>query len=156
MENTLNFEKYLQIIKGFSMEELSTKCDVPLETIMELALIYSKNKPSSIITGWGLHRYISGHIIFRFLDALAALTGNIGISGGGVSQGFEEFGFFDDSYSLDNLNLGRKLPMPTIGQAILEIKDPEIKMAFITSGNPVNLNPNSNKVKKPLKVWIMW
>jgi len=148
MKNTKNFEKYLQIIKGFSMEELSTKCDVPLETIMELALTYSQNKPSSIITGWGLHRYISGHIIFRFLDALAALTGNIGISGGGVSQGFEEFGFFDDSYSLDSLNLGRTLPMPTIGQAILETEDPEIKMAFITSGNPVNLNPNSNRVKK--------
>jgi anaerobic selenocysteine-containing dehydrogenase len=148
MKNTKNFEKYIQIIHAFSMDELSTKCDVPLETIMELALTYSQNKPSSIIMGWGLHRYIHGHIIFRFLDALAAITGNIGISGGGVSQGFEEFGFFDDSYSLDSLNLGRKLPMPTIGQAILETEDPEIKMAFITSGNPVNLNPNSNRVKK--------
>lgn len=143
-----NFGKYLQIIKGFSMEELSTKCDVPIGTIMNLALTYSQNKPSSIVTGWGLHRYMAGHITFRFLDALAAVTGNIGISGGGVSQGFEEFGFFNDSYSLDSLNRGRKLPMPTIGQAILKTEKPNIKMAFITSGNPVNLSPNSNRVKK--------
>lgn len=34
------------------MDELSTKCDVPDETIMELALSYSKNKASSIIPGW--------------------------------------------------------------------------------------------------------
>ena len=31
------------------------------------------------------------------IDALAAISGNIGISGGGVSQGFEEFGYFDNS-----------------------------------------------------------
>ncbi|SCG86481.1 molybdopterin-dependent oxidoreductase [Methanobacterium congolense] len=146
--NTKNFEKYLQIIYGFSMEELSIKCDVPTETITELALTYSQNKPSSIVTGWGLHRYMAGHLTFRFLDALAAITGNIGISGGGVSQGFEEFGFFDGSYSLDNLDKSRKLPMPTIGRAILKTEDPPIKMAFITSGNPVNLSPNSNRVKK--------
>lgn len=147
-ESTRNFEKYLQIIQGFSMKELSVKCDVSIETITELAVTYSQNKPSSIVTGWGLHRYISGHIIFRFLDAIAAITGNIGISGGGVSQGFEEFGFFNDSYALERPEIGRKLPMPTIGEAILKADHPPIKMAFITSGNPVNLNPNSNKVKK--------
>lgn len=144
---TKYFQSYMEILESWDLESLSNSCDVPLEQIEELALLYAGEKPSSIVTGWGMHRYKRGHITFRMLDALAALTGNLGVSGGGVSQGFEEYGFFDESCTLDNPERGSKLPMPTIGDAVLRA-DPPIKLIFVTSGNPLNLNPNSLKVKK--------
>jgi anaerobic selenocysteine-containing dehydrogenase len=83
------------------------------------------------------------------MDALAAVTGNIGVSGGGVTQGFEEYEYFNFSLELNELGKNqRKLPMPLIGEAILASDNPPIKLIFLASGNPINLNPNSMKVKK--------
>jgi anaerobic selenocysteine-containing dehydrogenase len=144
-----NFDSYKKILDQYSFEYLSNKCDVDLDEITELALAYANGKPSSIITGWGLHRYVQGHLAFRMIDALAAVTGNIGISGGGVSQGFEEFEYFDFSVELDEIGKNqRRIPMPEIGKAILDTDNPPIKLIFLASGNPVNLNPNSLKVKE--------
>lgn len=146
--HTKNFEEYKKILDEFNLDYLASKCDIDNKKIEELARIYTEG-PSSIILGWGIHRYKKGHQTFRMIDALAAISGNIGISGGGLTQGFEEFGFFDNS--LEGAELAeesRKLPMPTIGEAILNVENPKIKLAFITAGNPVAMNPNSKKVKK--------
>ena len=147
---TKNFDSYKEILDKFSLEYLSDKCCVDLDKIKALSLEYAQGEPSSIITGWGLHRYVQGHLAFRMIDALAAVTGNIGVSGGGVSQGFEEFEYFDfSSVELDERGKNqRKLPMPKIGETILDTDNPPIKLIFLASGNPVNLNPDSLKVKE--------
>jgi anaerobic selenocysteine-containing dehydrogenase len=145
--HTENFEKYQKILDDYTLEELAVKCDIPLFEVEKLVNLYL-NGPSSIITGWGLHRYLKGHLTFRMIDALAAVSGNLGISGGGVTQGFDEFGFFDDKWVAEELiPMQRKLPMPTIGQAILEARPP-VNLIFLTAGNPVAMCPNSWKVKK--------
>jgi anaerobic selenocysteine-containing dehydrogenase len=146
---TVNFEAYRSILDKYSLKFLSTECNVSMNVIRELAILYAEGNPSSIITGWGLHRYVQGHLTFRMIDALAAITGNIGVSGGGVSQGFEEFEYFDFALEMDELGINqRKIPMPTMGEAITQTNAPPIKLIFVASGNPVNLNPNSLKVKK--------
>lgn len=145
---TSNFHSYQQILDEYSLQDLSCKCGVEIPVLEELACIYAEGNPSSIVTGWGIHRYVQGHLAFRMIDALAAITGNIGVSGGGVSQGFEEYEYFDFSVQMDELGKTRReLPMPKIGEAILNTDHPPIKLIFIASGNPVNLNPNSLKVK---------
>ncbi len=149
---TKNFGSYKQILDNYSLKYLANKCCIDVTEIEELAFAYANGKPSSIITGWGLHRYIQGHLAFRMIDALVAVTGNIGVSGGGVSQGFEEFEYFDFSVELEDLGKNqRKLSMPQIGEAILNTDNPPIKLIFLASGNPVNLNPNSLKVKQGFK-----
>ncbi len=146
---TFNFNAYREILDKYPVELLSSECGVDMDLLHEMAVLYAEGKPSSVITGWGLHRYLQGHLTFRMIDALAAITGNIGVSGGGVTQGFEEYEYFDFSLKLDELGENqRTLPMPTIGDAILNTHDPPIKLIFVASGNPVNLNPNSLKVKK--------
>lgn len=149
--HAVNFKEYKKILDEFSLPYLASKCDISVKELEELARIYAEG-PGSIILGWGVHRYLKGHQTFRMIDALAAISGNIGISGGGVSQGFEEFGFFDNS--LEGAELAeytRKLPMPTIGDAILKAQNPQIKLIFISAGNPVAMNLNSRMVKKAFK-----
>ena len=150
LENyTSNFNSYQKILDEYSLESLSYKCGVEIQILEELALVYAEGNPSSIVTGWGLHRYVQGHLAFRMIDALAAMTGNIGVSGGGVTQGFEEYEYFD--FSVEKSEVGknqRQLPMPKIGESILNTDNPPIKLIFLASGNPINLNPNSLNVKK--------
>lgn len=145
---TKNFTSYKGLLDKYSLEFLSKKCDVSVNELKELALSYALGKPSSIVAGWGAHRYRHGHLAFHMMNALAAICGNIGVSGGGVTQGFEEYEFFDQSVELDDPGKARKLSMPKIGRAILETCDPPVELIFVASGNPVNLNPNSLIVKK--------
>ncbi len=148
---TENFKEFKKILDSFSLWDLGAECDVSMEKLEELAMLYAKT-PSSIILGYGVHRYKKGHQTFRMIDALAAISGNIGISGGGVSQGFEEFGYFDDSLKgVEFAENTRKFPMPLIGEAILKAENPSVKLIFISAGNPVAMNPNSHKVKKAFK-----
>lgn len=143
---TLNFPIFKQILQKFTLKYLADKCDLEPGKLEKLALAYVEGEPSSIVAGWGMHRYKQGHLPFHMMNALAAVTGNIGISGGGVTQGFEEYEYFDQKVELNQPT--RRLPMPTIGEAILKSDDPPVKLIFVASGNPVNLNPNSLKVKK--------
>ncbi len=146
---TQNFENFNEILENYTLSELSKKCKVHKDQIKNLVSLYTKNRPSSIITGWGMQRYKEGHTTFRMIDALAALAGNIGISGGGVSHGFEEYGFFNMNIQKNESGKNqRTISMPLVGEEILNATEPPIKMAVISSGNPVNLSPNSNKVKK--------
>lgn len=146
---TKNFEDYLNLLDTCSLEELSRITDITLDELFNLAILYTEGSPSSIILGWGLQRYKKGHLTFRLINALAAITGNIGKLGGGVSHGFDEYGYFNHDYALDESSTnGRKLAMPILGDEILQKHSPPIKLIFITAGNPLAMLANSSKVKK--------
>ncbi len=86
---------YRSLLDRFSLEELSRACDVRLPSIERLAEAYVAGRPTATLLGWGLHRFTLGHELVRAVDALGAVSGNIGLAGGGVSQGFEEWGPYD-------------------------------------------------------------
>lgn len=66
--------------------------------------------------------------------------------GGGVSQGFEEFGPYDPAgWGEDLCPPRRRLLMPRIGQELLDA-DPPVRLIMVVAGNPVNMAPNSAKV----------
>lgn len=147
--HTKYFNDYIEFLNEYSLNELSKITDVPLNELYEITRWYATGNPSSIILGWGLQRYQQSHLTFRFIDALAAITGNIGKSGGGVSHGFDEYGYFDHRYALDaQAPNQRKITIPIAGKSILQMKDPPIKLIFITAGNPLAMLANSSLVKK--------
>ena len=144
-----NFGAFEKILERFSLGELSQRCDVSLTQIHLLAEILSDSGPTSILLGWGLHRWMNAHYTIRAIDALSAISGNIGVAGGGVSQGFEEYGPYDASLQgFDLCPPRRKLLIPLIGQEILEAQEPPIKMIFVSAGNPLCQVANSQKVAK--------
>ncbi|ACU91521.1 molybdopterin-dependent oxidoreductase [Desulfomicrobium baculatum] len=148
MENhSVCADTYLSILAGYSAEELCTRCDVSVEDARFLAETLMRQKPTSTLLGWGLHRHEEAHLSIRAIDALAALSGNIGVSGGGVSQGFEEYGPYDQRLWGDDLNPPRRtLLLPRIGEEILTARDPEIRMIYVTAANPVCMAPNTSKM----------
>ncbi|MHC1788844.1 molybdopterin-dependent oxidoreductase [Solidesulfovibrio sp.] len=149
--NTDNLEGYLDVLARQSLEELTASCDVDAAAIDALAGDYVQGRPTATLLGWGLHRFTLGHEMIRAVDALGAVSGNIGLPGGGVSQGFEEWGPYDATLWGADLHPPRRtLLMPQIGREILEATDPPVAMAVITAANPVCMAPNSDLVAKAL------
>ncbi len=141
------FAAYRRILDAYSLDELVCLCDVSRREVEKLYDILVNHYPTAICLGWGLHRWVHAHYAIRAVDALGAIAGVIGVSGGGVSQGFEEYAAFDGAATLDHLYPNRRrLLMPLIGREITDAHDPPLGMAVITAGNPVCQAANSAKV----------
>ena len=132
------FEGFRRIFDRFSIKQLITRCDISESHVDRMAEILMIHHPTAILLGWGLHRWAYGHYAVRCIDALGAMTGNLGVPGGGVSQGFEEYGPYDpEGWGDDLAPQRRKLLMAAIGEEIMQARDPKIKMIFVTAANPV-------------------
>jgi anaerobic selenocysteine-containing dehydrogenase len=107
------------------------------------------DRPCNIQVGWGMARRTNGSAIVRALDALGALTGNLGIPGGGVSFYSKRRGAFDTSF-LSNTP-PRTLSEPLLGREILEAQAPPIRAVWVTAGNPVAMLPDSATVARALE-----
>lgn len=143
------FEQYRALLEQHSVTELCSLAGVSVQDAKLLADTLMEQKTTSILLGWGLHRYAYAHEMIRPIDALAAICGNIGIPGGGVSQGFDEYGPYDEQYWGDALNPPRRrFPVSSIGDAILQATEPPIRMIFVTAANPLCMAPNSRTVAK--------
>ncbi len=144
--------EYLDILARYEVDDLCARAGVTREDAGLLADILMTMRPASILLGWGLHRREYAHLSIRAIDALGAIAGIIGVSGGGVSQGFEEYGPYDQSLWGDGLNPPRRaLLLPRIGREILEADNPKIRMIYVTAANPVCMAPNSAKVAEAFK-----
>jgi GMP synthase-like glutamine amidotransferase len=69
-----------------------------------------------------------------------------------VSQGFEEYGPYDQAWWGDGLNPPRRtLLLPRIGEEILAARDPEIRLIFVTAANPACMAANAGKVAQAFR-----
>ena len=144
-----DFPAFRRILDRYSIAELAERCDVPVPDIEYLAERMADGKPAAILLGWGLHRYENAHLGIRAIDALAAMTGNLGIPGGGVGQGFEEYGPYDpDGWGRHLAPSRRTFRISEIGREILAAADPPIRLALVTAGNPLAMAPNSDLVRR--------
>ena len=75
----------LSKIEEFDPQTVSEITGVPVETIERLAVEYASNAPASIWTGTGINHWYHGDLMGRAVIALAVLTANVGVNGGGVS-----------------------------------------------------------------------
>lgn len=76
------FRSYLE--REVSVAWAAQKAGVAPETVAFLAKLLARDKPAVIWTGMGLQRHANGGQNIRAINALAALTGNLGQPGGGL------------------------------------------------------------------------
>jgi anaerobic selenocysteine-containing dehydrogenase len=107
--------------------------------------------PSALLVGWGLQRRANGSAAVRVLDAIGALSGNVGVPGGGVSFYFYRRGAFDMSFCAGRETAPRALPEALLGRAILEADDPPVRMVWVHLANPVAMLPESATVARALE-----
>jgi anaerobic selenocysteine-containing dehydrogenase len=144
------FEDLENQVDSISFERISEMTEVPIETIHLLAKVYT-DKPTSTFMGLGLQRYKNGGNTIRLIDALVAVSGNIGIAGGGANYANLQVG---QSFDVGNLTMNerktsqRKFSIMKQAEEVLAAVDPEIKMIIVTCGNPLTQVPDSSIVEK--------
>ncbi|HVR62158.1 MAG TPA: molybdopterin-dependent oxidoreductase [Polyangia bacterium] len=106
--------------------------------------------PTAILVGWGMGRRRNGGAIVRALDALGAVTGNVGVSGGGVSYYFKRRRGFDTTFGGTGARPPRTILEPRFGPELLAAADPPVRAVWITAGNPVVMLPEAQTTARAL------
>jgi anaerobic selenocysteine-containing dehydrogenase len=150
-DHTSGFEAYREVVFSHTIEEVADATDLSVEEIDEIAEFYATRNPLATIIGLGPSYWTDGGAKVRLIDALAAISGNIGISGGGASSNFGGAPPFDLS-ALGEVpeRQMRRVLLPRLGDDILAAGDPPLKMGWIAGANPAASAPNSNRVKEGL------
>ena len=143
-----DFAGFRALATSCSAAEWAKAADVDIEDVHAIASALAE-RPCSIQVGWGMGRRMNGSAIVRALDALGAVSGNLGIPGGGVSFYYKRRGAFDTSF-LKKMP-PRAIPEPLLGAGILAAQDPPIRAVWVTAGNPVSMLPDSATVARALE-----
>lgn len=80
------FQLLVETTFQYPPEKAAEITGIPAETIRKLAIEYAASKPAAIKVGFGMSRTFNGCLNYRAVITLAAITGNIGIPGGGASM----------------------------------------------------------------------
>jgi anaerobic selenocysteine-containing dehydrogenase len=135
-------------------ESVATWCqraDVAVEEAEDLAERLGPGKPTAILVGWGMGRRTVGGAIVRALDALCAISGNLGIAGGGVSFYYKRRAAFDLGFIRGLEAAPRSVCEPLFGPEVLAASDPPIRALWVTAGNPVAMLPQSDTVAEAVR-----
>jgi anaerobic selenocysteine-containing dehydrogenase len=132
-----------------TVEAWCSDAELPASDALDLARRLGPEKPCAILVGWGLQRRSAGSATVRALDALGAISGNLGIEGGGVSFYFARRMGFDLGFRSGAAP--RTVCEITFAQDVEAAADPPIRAVWITCGNPVAMLPDSNATVRALK-----
>src|SRR5262249_9421014 len=147
---TDGFDAFCALARRKTVEEWARLADLPPRAPHELAEILGRRRPAAIFVGWGLGGRLHGSATVRLIDALGAVSGNLGVPGGGVSYYFRRRGGFDTSWVKKPENArARTLLEPLLGEEILRA-DPPVRVAFVDNANPVSQLPESGTVARAL------
>jgi anaerobic selenocysteine-containing dehydrogenase len=137
---------------NYTPEWAAKVCAVPETKIVELAEGYARAKPAAIFCNAGISHQLNAFHTYRALAFLAAITGNIGVPGGGCN-------FMHNTWPGD-------LHLPPLAVKTPEIKVPALPVgpdwfaesvlaanpyrmkALVSMGNPLLASANTKKVKE--------
>ena len=157
--NVVGLEEFRRSVAEVTLEKAAKVADVPLESLIELAEYIGRIKPMTIVPGYGMQRFSNGGQTIRALLALNVLTGNIGKPGACFHYANLQSYVFDDikeplCYYPAQGGQGlfrRSISKAKLGEDMLRMKDPELKMIWVERGNPVAQNPDTNTTLKAFR-----
>ncbi|HEX8010468.1 MAG TPA: molybdopterin oxidoreductase family protein [Casimicrobiaceae bacterium] len=146
---TLGFDALKARLAEYPPQRAAAITGLAVDDIVALARDYGTIKPAVIRLNYGMQRHAGGGMAIRTAACLPALVGAWRDPAGGAllsSSG---------AYPIDNKalerpdliwNHPRTINMSTIGDALLEAKDPPLRAIYVYNSNPVAVAPESAKV----------
>ncbi len=142
--------KHHLVTQNYTTQWAAGVTDVPMEKIRQLATAYATTKPAAIFCNAGISHQLGAFDTYRTLIFLAAITGNIGIPGGGCN-------FMHNTWpgGLNLPPLPANLPHKDVAlpvgpdyfaEAILTGNPYPLK-ALVTQGNPLLASAGNQKVQ---------
>ena len=152
----IGYEEYKNYLDTLELDYLSKECGIELDTIKELVKLYVQ-KYSSIWLGYGMQKYRNGGNTIRAIDALGAITGQIGYSGGGINYANKVYPSIlnTDPYCSYIYAQNREFYVHKLSEFIdnstkCTVNNGDnvaLKMAVIVKSNLLNQLPNLNKLE---------
>lgn len=148
---TYGFNQLRTAVKEYTPEKVCDICDLDEEEFRSFAKEYGTSKPAAILMGLGLQRNVNGGEMVRAISLLPAITGNIGVRGGGFFYSNSSYFTIDWKRIKGRGKERRKINMIKLGEALLDNRlKPPIKFLFVYNSNPAAVCPDQNKVRKGL------
>ncbi|CAA7602595.1 Molybdopterin oxidoreductase Fe4S4 domain protein [Acididesulfobacillus acetoxydans] len=162
-EASWGWEAYKEYVESLHWPDITEESGVSEPDIRDLARLFAGHKPATLWLGIGAQHHPSAGQSFRAIDALAALTGNIGIPGGNVHYALPaaaaEAGTFPALVFQTEVERGLRAEdgknasrcIPTGRYRELAELDPALRFLWVAGRNPVAQNPESARVRDVLK-----
>ena len=173
-ERCENFDTFKESLKDFDLDTVERITGVPKNQIVEAALIYATNKPSTLLYAMGITQHSHGTDNVIATANLAMLTGNIGKPSTGVNplrgqnnvQGACDLGALPNVYpgyqAVADPTIREKFetawgcslnPSPglTLTDMFEAISKGQIKAVYLIGENPVLSDPDINHIKESIK-----
>ncbi len=141
------WDRLREMLKPYTPALASEKTGLATEQIFELAREFALTKPARIFTLYGIDRWHHGATFGRLIATLAALTGNLGIPGGGAGvDGFPVDVVFNDSFAHPDGKTFVPINPATLAEQIVSGQPYPIKANFVAFSNWLNQWPNQNRL----------
>lgn len=145
--------EWQEYLAGLDPDELAAAAGVPRNLMARLAEEYASNDPAAIWIGMGLQRHTNGGQNIRAINALAAMTGNLGREGGGVYYASPVASeLFTTSWPMWMApeGRGRTIPVHDLARGLKEATAPPVKMALLANANPLGQNAATDELQRAL------
>ena len=176
--NSVGFEEFSSYLRSkVTVAWAAEKSGVPAERIARAAEEFAANKPATIWIGYGMQRHANGGAMVRTLDALVAMTGNVGKVGGGARYGHLQTWGFNYNAMIQQPPKGAKgflgtaakgefdftkkkggpsysnrtLNINKTAQELLDAADPPVRVLWASCKNPLSQDFDRNKLVKAFK-----
>lgn len=148
-QHIIGFDEYKKYLDSLSLDYLLTESGITYDEILELVEMFINGKVSVFI-GYGMQKYSNGGNTVRAIDALMAISGNIGKCGSGVFYSNKIYSKLlnRDPYNSSKYALNSREFMVNNFVGYINNPNNEIKSIFISKANPLNQFPNLNETIK--------
>jgi len=152
---TQGFERFKSYVQRFTPQRVAGITGLEEDKITWLAHTYAGHKPAAIVLGYGLQRYGNGGNNIRCIDALGALTGNIGLSGGGVNYANRSIAQYIDKAFFKPEVAGathRTYSIAKLGEFLAQADKPPVRLICVTKANPLVQCPDLHRTLKAFQL----
>ena len=149
-ERTNGYEALRAKVLSVPLGDVVAETGVPLARIEELTELYHSVRPGLLHAGVGLQRNTNGGEMVAAICMLAALTGQVGVPGGGALYANFDWDWADVSHAeLRGGDAPRMVSMLQLGRALTA--DDSLKALVVYNSNPAATAPNQSLVWRGLQ-----
>lgn len=155
---THGFDRLRERVAEYPPDRAAALTGMTVADVERLAREYATTVPAAIRLNYGVQRSDNGGAAVRAIAMLPALIGAWKHPGGGL-QLSTSGGFRFDDAELERPDLmlagplgrpARIVNMVLLGQALTELRDPEVKALFVYNSNPAAVAPDQSAVLRGL------